>query len=84
MARSSVAERAARAATSPRTLGSNGSAVLSLSRLSRVVQRWTPSMVQSCRPATPSAQPSQTPLVSTSSAYLGWRRLSQATWAMSR
>ena len=55
--RSSVAERSASAATSASTAWSNGSAVLSLSRLSRVVHRWMPSMVQSCRPATPERAP---------------------------
>ena len=34
------------------------------------MQRCTPSMVQSCSPATPSAQPSHTPLVSTSTRVL--------------
>ena len=35
------------------------------------MQRCTPSIVQSCRPATPRAQPSHTPLVSTSQRVLG-------------
>ena len=69
--------------TSASTVGSKASAVLTSSRRSRVVHRWTPSMVQSWRPATPSAQPSHTPLVSTSQAYFGCLRLTHATLAMS-
>ena len=56
----------------PAPSGRTASAVLTSSSRSRVVHRCTPSMVQSCRPATPSAQPSHTPLVSTSQAYFGW------------
>ena len=59
------------------------SAVLNSRSSSRVVHRWTPSMVQSCSPATPSAQPSHTPLVRTSQAYLGWLELSLAIRSMS-
>ncbi len=41
-------------------------------------------MVQSWSPATPRAQPSQAPLVSTSSAYFGCERLAHTTFTMSR
>ncbi len=47
--------------TSPSTVWSNGSAQLTSSSRRRVVHRWTPSSVQSWKPATPSAHPSHTP-----------------------
>ena len=56
----------------------------SRSRFRRVVQRWTPESVQSWKPATPSAQPSHTPLRRIRHAYGRWRRFVQTTFAMSR
>ena len=57
--------------------------VLTRSRLSRVVQRCTPESVQSWKPATPSAQPSHTPLRRIRHAYGRLRRFSHTTFAMS-
>ncbi len=48
-----------------------------------MVHRWTPSMVQSWNPATPSAHPSHTPFERTSQAYLRWARLSHTICAIS-
>ncbi len=50
---------------SPYDIMSNSGMVFNRSRFKRVMQRCTPSMVQSCNPATPSAQPSHTPRVNT-------------------
>ncbi len=56
--------------------------VLSLSSSSRVVQRCTPSSVQSWNPATPSAQPSQTPLRRIFHAYGRCLRFCHTTFAI--
>ena len=52
-ARSSLGAEAPERVDVGQHLGSKASAVFSSSRRRRVVQRWTPSIVQSCRPATP-------------------------------
>ena len=58
-----IDESALSASTSARRSGSSARAVFTCKRLSRVVQRCTPLIVQSLNPATPSAQPSHTPLL---------------------
>ncbi len=57
--------------------------VLIRSRFSLVVQRWTPESVQSWKPATPSAQPSHTPLLRMRHAYGRFRRFFHTILAMS-
>ena len=72
--------RAARApATSASRATSSAGMVLRRSRFSRVMQRCTPSIVQSWKPATPSAQPSQTPRLRTFQAYGRLSRFFQTT-----
>ena len=59
--RSSAPLRLRSAATSASASGSIARIVLSDRSERRVVQRWMPSIVQSRKPLTPSAQPSHTP-----------------------
>ncbi len=77
-ARAAHARRAAAARRRRRAAPSSiARAVLTFSRSRRVVQRCTPLIVQSWKPATPSAQPSHTPLRRMRHAYGRSRRLSQ-------
>ena len=75
-ARRAPADRG-RSPTSASRAGSSARAVFSLRRSRRVVQRCTPSIVQSRKPATPSAHPSQTPFERMRHAYGRSWRLSQ-------
>src|SRR6516164_7682540 len=69
--------------TSPRRSGSSAGAVFKRISSRRTMQRWTPSWVQSLRPAVPNAHPSQTPCFRIRQAKGSWSRFSQTTRSIS-